>query len=135
MREADTLGELSQQELLVLHYFLDYIGNTGYGLIPAALAVIEDMLCAMVKERATKEKTLNMIRITRKWFPYAIFILFYIYNFDTETFQTLPGSFGKPELMDIPAGLIGMLTGALLFELYRKGIKGKLEKVIHRKME
>lgn len=104
----------SPGEFLLSHY-LDYTGNAIYGmaLYVATALVGHEML--RVGEKVTKSDLVGKIRTV--W-PYALFLVFAIYNIDTETGQKLVGSFGSPRALDMVAGFWGGIAGTIVVERF-----------------
>ena len=116
LRAQAAHGLITLQEKLLLDNFLQYTGNFKYGV---ALGLILNLFYTS-KLRAYKKNKEEMPPGVEKFLtciaPAILFTVLAIYNIDTETRQILPGSFGSPYLMDIPAGALGILFGSVIFE-------------------
>lgn len=128
MRIQDSLGKLSPFEQLLLHNVFDYIGNNRNGFLLSLSTIAVDLSVTIADQHTTKKEIKNILMTIREWYPYFVITLFFLSNIDTEWLKILPWSFGSPTLLDIPAGVFGMLAGVTLYEVYRKGIRQKWEK-------
>ena len=114
MREnIHTLAPATQY---LIKNFLDYIGNVEPtyvigGLLPVGLDLglvgIETMISIIKGERYQFPNIIKLVIMA------ALLDTLMMYNFDTEIWQKLFGSYGDPNIKDIPAGIYGILSAAL----------------------
>ncbi len=127
LRSAELQGILTPFEERALHYFLNYIGNHVATFNWMMLGVIIDSAITIIQTKIDQHSDLaKAISIAQIIIPYVVLTLLFIANVDTEYLQLLPVSFGSPHLYDIPAGVFGMLSGALLLEEYRSKVLSRI---------
>ena len=119
-------GEISEVQSYLLHNFLNNIGDVTNGFMFASFAVAGDfMLSALQSE--SKSAFNETIRTLRKMLPFILCTLMWMLILDVETIQAskpiIGNIVGTADLKDIPAGLFGLLAGALNFEFYKKVTK------------
>lgn len=111
LAEAKTI---SPEQLSQLDNFFQYTGNFKYGL---ALGLVLGVGYAGVLLWGKDRLSPQVKELIGFWVPAMLFTALALCNIDTETVQLLPGSFGSPFLLDVPAGAIGIFVGAMVVEL------------------
>lgn len=128
LRLKDKMGQLTPLESNTLHGVLDYIGNNRNGILVGFSMFVTDFVISEIEQQnIEKESVMKILKKIREWFPYFILTLFWIANLDTEMAQILPVSFGTPKLLDVPAGLFGVLAGSVFYEAFRKKVRPLME--------
>lgn len=127
----DNFYTLAPAMQYLIRNVLDFIGNIEPifaigGLLPvildAGLTGIET--CISVK-RGKRSEVPYAFRLV---FMSVLLLTLTAYNFDTELWQKLPGSYGEPNIKDIFPGMLGILSAALLADAMRtifRKISGK----------
>lgn len=113
---------------LLGNVLFEHVGNAGnsYFLLMEAMAVmaIAEKSLGLDKVKLSEifilsEVVKKLIEVGRMLFPYIVITLALAYQIDAETAQKLPGSFGHPDLLDIPVGLISVIGLAKVLEIKR----------------
>lgn len=126
-------GMLTNVQGLLLTKFLDYVGNNRNAWDMGVGLIASDILLTVSEPMVEKHPDILIaMEQIRKWLPYFILTVFFLSNIDTETIKILPWSFGTPNIFDIPAGLFGMLTGAVMYDLYLKTMRKHYSSVMEK---
>lgn len=117
----------------VANYFkilaLDHVGNADNSLYLALpLVMMQNIEYALFREEINFSRLLflkkaieKLVEIGKAFLPYALVTIILAYQIDTETAQILPGSFGTPDIYDLPVGLVSVIGLAKALEMHRYG--------------
>lgn len=124
LRRIDFASEFASQ---IKSLIFDHVGNSqnSFWIIPVFAAI-------KLGEKALSEKEISipdvlilkkvietLVDIGKILLPYIMITVMLGYQIDAETAQILPGSFGTPDITDVPVGLISIIGLAKVLEMQR----------------
>lgn len=109
-------GFLSKYNEHILKHFLSHIGDVTNGFLVCSAALIGDEIL----NKLNPNERSKILTEARKIFPFLIVTIMFAWIIDAETSQNFILSMGAADVKDIPAGLFGLLAGAVYFEKIKK---------------